>query len=98
MEWPAWTPYALVGAILAANLWAFALCWWDKRAARGARRRVPERALVAPVLLGGPIGLLVGMRRFRHKTMKRSFQVKLGAATLAWVAWVLALGWLVVAA
>lgn len=93
MEWPSWTPYALVGAFVLVNLWAFALCWWDKRAARLARPRVPEKSLVAPVFLGGPFGLLAGMRRFRHKTVKRSFQVKLGAATLVWFLWVAGVGW-----
>ena len=43
--------------------------------------------------MAGPIGLLLGMRRFRHKTVKRSFQVQLAVATVVWVTWVVALAW-----
>ena len=76
-----------------ANLWAFVLCGLDKRAARLGRRRVPELRLVAPVVVGGPLGLLAGMQLFRHKTVKRSFQLKLAVATLVFLAWSVALAW-----
>jgi uncharacterized membrane protein YsdA (DUF1294 family) len=80
-----------LAALLLANGTAFVLCWLDKRAAGRGERRVPERTLLAPVLLGGPLGLLAGMRVFRHKTQKRSFQVKLVLASLVFAAWVAAL-------
>ncbi|RMH25074.1 MAG: DUF1294 domain-containing protein [Planctomycetota bacterium] len=45
----------------------------DKRAARLARRRIPETRLHAADLLGGwPAGLLA-RRLFHHKTRKRRF-------------------------
>lgn len=80
-------------AIALANLWAFALCGFDKRAARLGRRRVPELRLLVPVVVGGPLGLLAGMQFFRHKTVKGSFQLKFAIATLVFVAWVAALVW-----
>ncbi|MCA8911231.1 MAG: DUF1294 domain-containing protein, partial [Planctomycetes bacterium] len=59
------------------NLVAFVAQWWDKRLARtGAKSRTPERTLL---MLGLPLaaaGMLLGMRTFRHKTKKRSFQLK----------------------
>lgn len=97
MTWPSWTPLALVGAFCAVNLWAFVQVWWDKRAARLGNRRIPEKRLIAPVLVAGPFGLLLGMRRFRHKTVKRSFQVQLGVATVLWLAWVAGAIWVLVA-
>jgi uncharacterized membrane protein YsdA (DUF1294 family) len=80
-------------AMALANLWAFGLCAFDKRAARLGRRRVPELRLLAPVVVGGPLGLLAGMQLFRHKTVKRSFQLKLAVATLVFLAWTAALIW-----
>ncbi|MEO0652623.1 MAG: DUF1294 domain-containing protein, partial [Planctomycetota bacterium] len=72
------------GALLAVNLWAFAQVGWDKRASIRGDRRVPEARLIAPVYLGGLLGIWLGMRTFRHKTIKRSFQLKLLGATLLW--------------
>ncbi|QDU85446.1 hypothetical protein Pla163_25760 [Planctomycetes bacterium Pla163] len=94
MNWPSWTPLAVVGGFCAVNLWAFAQVWWDKRAARLQQRRIPEKRLIAPVLVAGPFGLLLGMRRFRHKTVKRSFQAQVAVATVLWVAWVAGLCWM----
>jgi len=69
--------FALVGSpgvlaacyLLAVNLWAFGLMWFDKRRSRrrGARR-IRERTLFLSALLGGSLGALAGMWVFRHKT------------------------------
>ncbi|MEO0650329.1 MAG: DUF1294 domain-containing protein [Planctomycetota bacterium] len=73
------------GALLAVNLWAFGQVGWDKRASIRGARRVPEARLIAPVYLGGLPGIWLGMRTFRHKTIKRSFQLKLLGSTLIWL-------------
>lgn len=59
---------------------------WDKwRAGRGARR-VSEATLVWLAALGGwPVGLF-SMKHFRHKTAKRSFQIKFTLALLPFTA------------
>ena len=80
---PAWQLVLMVGA--ASSAWAFLLCYLDKRAAGLERRRVSERSLLLPVLFGGLPGLLAGMLAFRHKTSKRSFQVKLAIAVALWL-------------
>ena len=87
------TPMALLWAWLAlANLLAFAAMGQDKLRARRATRRTPELALCLVAALGGAPGAWLGMRVFRHKTRKPSFQIKLALATLAGLAW-LALVW-----
>ena len=45
----------------------------DKRKAVYGRRRIPEAALMRIALLGGSLGVLIGMRIFRHKTRKETF-------------------------
>lgn len=54
----------------------------DKRQAVKQRWRIPEIQLIAPVLIGGLPGLLLGMILFRHKTKKASFQLKLIVAVI----------------
>ena len=61
--------------LAAVNLAAFALCGWDKLAAKRGARRVPERRLLAFCALGGSPAFLAGMALFRHKTRKRKFSV-----------------------
>lgn len=67
--------YALGGWLVIVNLWALALCWWDKRKARQGAWRVPERTLLLLALLGGEFGLWYGMQRFRHKTRHKKFTI-----------------------
>ena len=63
----------LWGYLAAVNLAAFALCGWDKLAAKRGARRVPERRLLAFCALGGSPAFLVGMILFHHKTRKPKF-------------------------
>ena len=64
----------------------------DKRKARRARRRIPERTLFVFAALGGAAGALLGMRLFRHKTRHGYFYLINGAflilqlALLTWLA------------
>ena len=64
-------------ASIAINLLAFIQMAIDKHLAVKGRRRIPEAQLLAPVLFSGIIGVVAGMLAFRHKTVKRSFQIKL---------------------
>ncbi|QDU68548.1 DUF1294 domain-containing protein [Engelhardtia mirabilis] len=78
-----WLSLAVI--LLATNLFAFALLGWDKRRAIRGGRRIPEARLIGLVYLGALPGLLLGMRTFRHKTVKRSFQWRLALATVIWL-------------
>ena len=61
-------------AINIATLLAF---WWDKDAARAARRRIPERNLLALALFGGTPAAFAARQMFRHKTRKQPFSTYL---------------------
>ena len=66
----------------ATNLATFLLYGIDKIEAQIKRRRVPERILYTAAFLGGPIGALLAMHLFRHKTRKFGFQFILGILLL----------------
>jgi uncharacterized membrane protein YsdA (DUF1294 family) len=53
----------------------FALYWLDKRRAERAGPRVPETTLHTLAATGGSLGAYLGMRAFRHKTIKGRFRV-----------------------
>lgn len=52
----------------------FFIYGYDKAIAGSEAARVPEKVLLLLALFGGTLGALVGMKVFRHKTMKESFQ------------------------
>ncbi|MGL5540685.1 MAG: DUF1294 domain-containing protein [Erysipelotrichaceae bacterium] len=60
--------------LLALNGVSFLLYGLDKRKAIHNQWRIPEKTLLGFSLLG-PIGGLMGMRFFHHKTRKPLFQV-----------------------
>ena len=60
--------------LIIINLIAFLGMWWDKRKAAKQDWRVSEVTLFILGFIGGAIGIIMGMSRFRHKTQKRSFQ------------------------
>jgi uncharacterized membrane protein YsdA (DUF1294 family) len=67
-----WTT-AFLGWMLLINIISFVAVWSDKRKAEKDNWRTPERTLFAFALLGGIIGHIWAMRKFRHKTRKISF-------------------------
>ncbi|MWB98144.1 DUF1294 domain-containing protein [Agromyces seonyuensis] len=63
-----------VAAVMAAlSILAFAVYWFDKRAAIAGRRRVPEVRLHVLGVLGGWPGAILAQQLFRHKTRKAEF-------------------------
>ena len=85
--------YALIVFLLGVNLTAFILMGVDKRLSKkeGARR-IPEKTLFLPVLLGGGVGGVLGMRVFRHKTRHWYFRYGFPAILILELA---AAGWLI---
>ena len=74
--------WVFLGALAVINAAAFVAFGLDKWKARRGTWRTPELTLVLFAVLGGWPGALLGMRTFRHKTRKRSFQTKLLAGVL----------------
>ena len=66
--------------LVTINLVSFFLYGYDKRIATHGilgnlnPSRIPERLLHALTIFGGGLGAYAGMRLFRHKTIKKSFQ------------------------
>lgn len=79
--------------LLAANLIAFILMGIDKRRAKKDQWRIRERTLFLPVLLGGGVGGILGMKVFRHKTQHWYFRFGFPAilileiAASLWLIW-----------
>ena len=61
--------------LVVINLITLLAMFIDKRKAKKARRRIPEKTLFTLVALGGGIGGIAGMYIFRHKTNKDYFTV-----------------------
>jgi len=61
--------------ILSVNLGGFIAFGIDKRRSARAKWRIPEATLMTLALMGGSIGCLLGMKIFRHKTLKPLFSI-----------------------
>ncbi len=83
----------LLAYLVAANLVSFAMFGLDKQRARAGARRISERALLLSAAVSGTVGAWAGMTVFRHKTAKRSFQMKMVAVTALDVAVVAVAVW-----
>lgn len=76
--------------LIAANVFAFALCGLDKQKARRHQWRIPERMLLLASALGGAYGFYAGMLCFRHKTRHLRFQILVPLFGLLWAAGLIA--------
>lgn len=65
----------IIGYILIINLVGFVAMYIDKRRAKRNEWRIKEGTLLSIALLGGGIGGILGMYKFRHKTKKLKFTV-----------------------
>ena len=81
---------ALIGYGIAVNLLTFFYFGMDKLKARFHDERVSEKMLWFLSAIGGSAGALLGMKYFRHKTRKMSFQTGIAvilAVQIALVVW-----------
>lgn len=67
--------HVLVVYLFFINFVALATMGIDKRKAKKAKWRIPEKTLFVQAFLGGSVGALIGMYCFRHKTKHRKFVV-----------------------
>ena len=61
--------------LLIINVLGMALMLSDKQKARKNKWRIPEATLMTVAVLGGSLGVLLGMRLFRHKTLHLKFSL-----------------------
>lgn len=54
--------------IVIMSLIGYISMWSDKKKAIKGKYRIPEKTLFLIAILGGSIGSILGMQKFRHKT------------------------------
>ena len=59
--------------LLILNTVSFFIMCIDKNVAKSKNRRISEKTLLLIAILGGSVGVLAGMRVFRHKTRHIKF-------------------------
>ena len=72
--------------LLIVNAIAFLLMLVDKQKARRNLWRIPEATLLMSAAIGGSIGALAGMYKFRHKTKHLKFTLGVPAILIAQIA------------
>lgn len=60
---------------LIINIAGYAMAFSDKRKAERGKRRISEPTLFFISFIGGSVGMLIGMKKFRHKTKQKRFMV-----------------------
>lgn len=66
---------AILVWILSINLIGIILMKKDKQYAKEDKYRIKESTLLATAAAGGSIGIYLGMRKFRHKTLHKKFTI-----------------------
>jgi uncharacterized membrane protein YsdA (DUF1294 family) len=66
--------YIGLAYLVGINLYGFIIMGIDKGRAKKDQWRISEKHLLGSAALGGSLGVLLGMKTFRHKTKHRLFQ------------------------
>lgn len=61
--------------LIVINAIAFLMMYIDKRRAEKGQWRIEESTLFTLALMGGSVGAIAGMYKFRHKTKKLRFTI-----------------------
>jgi uncharacterized membrane protein YsdA (DUF1294 family) len=64
--------------IFVLNILGFFIFGIDKVQAISANYRIPRTIITAIALCGGPLGILIGIKAFRHKTLMPRFKLEIG--------------------
>lgn len=85
-------PQAVLLWLAAVNAAGFLMMGLDKWKAKRGAWRIPEKSLFTAALLGGTVGVMAGMKTFRHKTRHGQFKYGLPillAVQLAAAVWLI---------
>lgn len=77
--------YVITGYFVIINFAAFITYGNDKQRAEKDEFRIPEKTLILLGFIGGPIGALLGMKVFHHKTKKKKFRILVPLSMVLWV-------------
>ena len=66
---------ALIFGFIFMNLLGYLMMYLDKKYAKEEKRRIKESTLFLTAILFGSLGIFFGMRKFRHKTLHKSFTI-----------------------
>lgn len=75
--------------LLIINILAFVFYGIDKSRSIRAKWRIPETTLISFALFGGGVGCLLGMKFFRHKTLKPLFYIGIPAILICQILFVI---------
>ena len=67
------------------NIFAFILCFVDKKRAIKRKYRISEGLLLLSCILGGPFGFYLSMQMFRHKTKHLKFTLLVPLLCILWI-------------
>ena len=82
-----------IGTVALINVVTFLTFGLDKWKAGRGRRRIPEATLIGMAWATGLFGAWLAMSTFRHKTVKRSFKVRMWLVTVFNLNWLLVWAW-----
>lgn len=57
--------------LIIINVFTLIITFYDKRAAKARKWRIPEKNFILFSLLGGSLGVFAGFNLFRHKTLHK---------------------------
>ena len=84
------TPFTIFCIYLVIiNIVGYALMGIDKQKAKKGAWRISEATLFGAALLGGSLGSIIGMQRFRHKTKHWYFKYGMPAILIVQLALVI---------
>lgn len=63
--------------LIIINIIGFLIMYIDKKKAKNGSWRIPENTIFVVTAIGGGIGTIAGMYKFRHKTKKKIFTIGL---------------------
>lgn len=75
----------LIYYLLFINIVTFIIYGVDKKKAEDHKWRIRESTLLGLAAIGGPVGALLGMRIFHHKTKKKKFYITVPALIILWM-------------
>ena len=79
--------------LILINLLGFGAMGIDKYLATKQQRRIPEQRFIVMAIIGAALGIIVGMKLFRHKTKHLKFTIGIPVLAVVNIAVYTAVSW-----